>query len=219
MKKDENDRVFYFENNFYLTSKKDRLAKVLSHYEIYKKIIDLPGEIIECGIFKGASLSRLIMFRDLLESSNSRNIIGFDTFEDFPETNYEKDKIKRNDFIDKAGKKSIPLKKLKENLYQRNLYENVRLIKGDIIETIPKFVKENPELKIALINLDTDIYEPAEIILKYLYPHLVKGGIIMFDDYGVFPGETKAIDEFFKNKNELIKKVNLNKTPSYIIKK
>jgi hypothetical protein len=164
-------------------------------------------------VFKGASLSRLIMFRDLLENSNSRNIIGFDTFDYFPETDYEGDKIKRKDFIKKAGEKSISLKNLEENLFQRGLYENVKLIQGNIIKTVPKYVKENPELKIALINLDTDIYEPAKIILKYLYPHLVRGGIIMLDDYGIFPGETKAVDDFFESKNEIIKKIRFNKTP------
>ena len=42
------------ENLFYLTSDK-RILKLIDHYEIYKKILDIKGDIIECGVFKGAS--------------------------------------------------------------------------------------------------------------------------------------------------------------------
>ena len=79
------------------------------------------------------------------------------------------------------------------------------LIEGDITETIPSYVKANPELKISLLNLDTDIYEPAVTILEHLYPKITKGGILMLDDYGTHPGETKAVDEYFKNKTVEIK--------------
>ena len=84
-------------------------------------------------------------------------------------------------------------------------------------QTIPNYIKDNPQLKISILNLDTDIYEPALCILEYLWDKIVKGGILILDDYGVFPGETKAVDEFFNNK------IKINKIPfstpfSYIIK-
>lgn len=94
----------------------------------------------------------------------------------------------------------------------------MELIKGDITLTVPDYLKSHPELKISLLNLDTDIYEPAVTILENLYPRLVNGGILIIDDYGVFPGETKAVDEYFQNKNVIIRKFSFAKTPSYIIK-
>jgi len=94
----------------------------------------------------------------------------------------------------------------------------VDLIEGDITETVPSYVKANPELKISLLNLDTDIYEPAVTILEHLYPKITKGGILMLDDYGTHPGETKAVDEYFKNKTVEIKKFSFAMTPCYIIK-
>ena len=48
---------------------------------------------------------------------------------------------------------------------------------------------------------------------------LYGGGCIMFDDYGVFPGETKAVDEFFTNKGLVVQKLTVSHTPSFIIKK
>ena len=56
---------FDYENNFYLSCDITRISKILAHYELYKKVIDLPGEIVECGIFKGASFARFAMFREL----------------------------------------------------------------------------------------------------------------------------------------------------------
>jgi|TARA_B100000315_G_scaffold245396_1_gene271212 hypothetical protein len=210
-------KKFEYENGFYLTSDITRIGKLLSQYELYKKTVNLPGDIIECGVFKGASLIRLASFRDLLESTYSRKIIGFDTFEKLPSTNYYDDIQVLNKFIDEAGDKCISIEELTRTLHRKGL-KNIELIKGDINITIPEYVKKCPSLKIALLHIDTDVYEPAVTILEYLYEKIVREGIIMFDDYGTFPGETKAVDEFFKNKNVVIRKLSLNYIPSYVIK-
>ena len=89
----------------------------------------------------------------------------------------------------------------------------------DINKTVPEYLKSHPKLKISLLNLDTDIYEPAVTILDTLYPRIVKGGILILDDYKVFPGETKAVNEYFKGKKFKIEKFPFSSTPHYIIKK
>jgi hypothetical protein len=208
---------FISENEFYKNSSKDRINKLLAHYEIYKKIIHLPGEIVECGVFKGNSLIRLATFRDALENPFSRKIIGFDIFGKFPETNYEDDKVYLNKFVNAAGEESISKEALNSIFKNKNI-ENFEFIKGDILQTVPHFKKTQPHTKIALLHIDTDIYEPAKIILDYFYEMVVPGGIIMFDDYGTFPGETKAADDFMSKHNLKINKLSFYKTPSFIIK-
>ena len=54
----DQDRQWDYENGFYLTSHVTRIAKLLAHYELYKSIADLPGHVVECGVYKGASLIR-----------------------------------------------------------------------------------------------------------------------------------------------------------------
>ena len=212
------EKAFEYENNFYLSCDITRISKILSHYEIYKMIKEVPGEIIECGVFKGASYLRFAMFREIFGNPFSKKIIGFDTFSKFPETTFQDDNKARNKFINSAGSDSISKDQLLKILDNKGLNKHVDLIEGDITETIPSYVKANPELKISLLNLDTDIYEPAVTILEHLYPKITKGGILMLDDYGTHPGETKAVAEYFKNKTVEIKKFSFAMTPCYIIK-
>ena len=73
-----------YENGFYLTCDTGRLGKFINHLELYKKILPLNGDILEFGVFKGNSISRLLSFRELLENSNDRKVIGFDAFGSFP---------------------------------------------------------------------------------------------------------------------------------------
>jgi hypothetical protein len=209
---------FYYENNFYLSCNTSRIGKFLAHYELFKMSSNISGSIIECGVFKGISLIRFASFRNL-GISKSKKIIGFDIFGKFPKTNFEKDKKMREKFIKDSGPKGISKQELMKVLKRKKLEQNIELIKGNVVKTIPKYVKKHPKLKISLLNLDTDVYEPAVTILENLYPKIVKGGILILDDYGVFPGETKAVDEYFKGKNIKIKKFPYSNTPSFIIKK
>ncbi|MEM9896682.1 MAG: TylF/MycF/NovP-related O-methyltransferase [Bacteroidota bacterium] len=209
---------FEYENNFYLSCSPNRIAKVLAHYELYKMVKDLPGQVVECGVFKGASFSRFAMFRELFETPYSKKLIGFDTFGKFPETEFPQDKIPRERFIESAGDKSISMKQLGMVLEYKGIKSNVELVPGNILETVPKYLYEHPELKISLLNLDTDVYEPAVVILEHLFPRLVKGGVLIIDDYGVFPGETKAVDEYFQNSPFDIKKFSYCMTPCFVIK-
>lgn len=215
----EFSKAWEYENNFYLSCDTSRMSKIMAHYEFYKMVNDLPGSIVECGVFKGTSLARFAMFREMLGSVNSKKIIGFDIFGKFPETEYEDDLTFRKKFIDAAGEESISTEQLMAVLAHKKTDQNVTLIAGDITRTVPQYVKDHPELKISLLNLDTDIYEPAVTILEHLYPRIVKGGILILDDYGTFPGETKAVDDYFKDKDVHIQKFPFCMTPSYIVKK
>ncbi len=51
--------------------------------------------------------------------------------------------------------------------------------------------------KISVLRLDTDWYESTKRELEVLWPRLVKGGVLLIDDYGHWQGARKAVDEFF----------------------
>ena len=212
------ERAFDYENGFYLTCESSRVGKFLAHYELYKLALRVPGDIVECGVFKGSSLSRFAMFRKLFDQDESRSIFGFDMFGPFPETGYEPDKSLRNDFVKAAGLESISEEQLMDVLRRKHCSKNVSLVAGNICETVPAFTSNNPALKISLLNLDTDIYEPAVVILEHFWPKLSPGGVLVLDDYNVFPGETAAVDTFFSGQNINIQRFPYAQTPSFIIK-
>ncbi len=207
-----------YENGFYLTCETNRIGKLLNHLEIYKKILDLPGDILEFGVYKGTSLVRLLSFRNLLENENSRKVFGFDIFGKFPDTlELESDRQFVHKF-ENSGGFGISKKEL-EFHFENKGFRNFELIEGDILQTIPEFLTNYQSKKIALLHIDVDVYEPTKVILENLWDKVVKGGILMLDDYGTVEGETKAVDEFFADKEIIINKPKFNYIPSYIIKK
>ncbi len=213
----DTDLCWVYENGFFLTSDTSRVGKILAHFELYKMTMDLPGHIVECGVFKGMSLIRFATYRDLCENTMSKKVMGFDAFGDFPQPELEKDRSFVNGWEAGAGK-GISLEEL-HNVFQYKKIDNVELIKGDINQTVPFYIRENPQFKISLLHIDTDVYEPAVTVLNSFYDHIVKGGVIILDDYGTEYGGTRAVDEFFSDKNVLIRKLPLShSSPAYVIK-
>ena len=121
-------------------------------------------------------------------------------------------------FLGAAGKRGVSEEQMLQILKHKNCDSNLELVKGDICETLPKYIKENPQLRISLLNLDTDIYEPAVTILETCWDRIETGGILIVDDYGVFPGETKAVNDFFNSQKVNVKKFSFARSPCYIIK-
>jgi len=211
-------KAFEYENNFYLSSDVTRISKILAQYELFKLAKDIPGEIVECGVFKGASFCRFATFREIFGNIFSKRIIGFDTFGEFPETKFVDDIEPLKNQVSTDGNYSIEVEQLKKVLKHKGIDKNIELIKGDITNTVPKYVSDHPELKISLLNLDVDIYEPSVTVLENLFPRISKGGVLILDDYATFPGETKAVDDYFKDKKIEIKKFSFCMTPCYMIK-
>ena len=212
------EKKYEYENGYMATASPQRFSKFISHLEFFNKTSELRGEIVELGVFKGNSLFRFIKFRDLLEHTFSRKIICFDVFGEFPKTNFEDDKKEREAFIKETnGGIGISYGELNELLKNQKLETNVEIIKGDILSTLPAYLIENPNLKISLLHIDVDLFEASKISLESLYTYVVKGGIIILDDYGDFAGSNKAVDEFFDNKVK-IKKLKHSHAIAYIEK-
>ena len=210
------------ENQFYLTSEKSRIQKLVDHYEIYKKISQLNGDIIECGVFKGESLIRFLTFRDIDKNTKIKKIYGFDAFGKFPTPSSTINHKKRDTSFAKLHDRKIGIglnvKKLDYVLKNKG-FKNYQLVKGDVTKTIDLFVSKKKDLKISLLHLDMDIYTPTKYTLNKLYKYIVKKGIILIDDYKHIKGATMAIDEFLKeNKKLKIQKISSTSRPSFIIK-
>ena len=210
--------AFVAENEFYRSASVSRFSKFVTHLDLFRRISHMPGEIVECGVFKGASLFRWIKFRALLENTHSRKIFGFDVFGEFPEAEFELDRRRRDQFVKEAGASGPSVDELKEILSVQQLGENVELIAGDVRETVPQLVAQRPELRIALLNIDVDLYEPTLCCLETLFPHVVPGGVIVLDDYGAFAGANSAIEQFFNDRGEKFQKFPFAHSITFVVK-
>lgn len=206
------------ENVFHLKSDPSRLKKVIAHYELFKKIESVDGDFLEFGVFKGASFLRFATFSEIFGNQN-RHFFGFDSFKKFPRADIKLDSD--NEFIsrfEEASGDPINKEKLEELISNKKfkMPEKIKLIEGNVFETLPSFLQEYPNLKIACIHLDMDVYEPTKFCLDLLFPFLQKNGIIICDDYNQVEGATKAFDEFSTEKSRKINKLNFSKTPYFI---
>jgi hypothetical protein len=211
----DNIDVWDAENVYYLRSHPSRIAKLLSHYELYREIIGLPGAIVECGVYKGASLCRFAAFRALLENDHSRRIYGLDAFGPFPSSIVESDADRK--FIaqfEALGGAGISEEVLSAALAAKG-YSNVELVKGDVFETIPALLTRVPHLRIALLHLDMDVYEPTRFAVDHLLPHMTIGGLIVFDDYNAVEGATRAADELCAMRGLTMQKGRFYNVPAY----
>jgi hypothetical protein len=207
-----------YENGFYWFSNQSRLNKLLAHYELYKMIIDLPGDIFELGVYKGASIIRFCTFRALLESEDSRRIIGFDAFGQFP-----RERLTSGEdlgFIDQfegAGGDGLRQNEL-SNILKEKHFRNYDLIEGNIFDTLPAFLMKNPHTRLSLVHLDLDVKEPTEFALDIVYERLVPGGLLIIDDYNAVFGATEAVDSFVEKRKLKLSKLRNYRVPSYLQK-
>jgi len=183
------------------------LAKILFLHELYELIVNQPGVIIEFGTWWGQNLVLFENLRAIYEPFNqSRRVIGFDTFRGY-QTLSEQDR--RSETI-KIGGYTVSenyqpyLEALLDFHEKNNVLGNVkkhRVIEGNVNDTVPRFFEENPETIIALAYFDMAVYEPTRVCLDAIKPHLVRGSVIMLDEFNSrdYPGETVAFKESFRD--------------------
>jgi hypothetical protein len=212
--------VFDAENEFYRRCSIDRVSKFLAHAKLYEMSLGLPGHFAEAGVFKGASFCRFRKLGRLFHPDHTRRFVGFDVFGRFPSPTYGPDKaeLERQWAVD--GNQGISRAELEQLLKEQGLADNVDLIEGDVCQTIPRYLSERQQMSFAIVNIDLDLYEPIKAALEHLFPLVVRGGVMILDDYEGFPGAKKAIDEYLAatNRSERIQKFSFAHTPSFLIK-
>lgn len=207
-------------------STRQSIAKFLTKYEIFKKIVNVNGSIVEGGVLHGAGTLAWAKLSSILEPTNhTRKIIGFDTFKGFPSI-HEKDKIGSDGSFLKKG--DLAGSKYDDILEAIRIYDcnrplshihKVELVKGDIAKTCKKYVQQNPHLVVSLLYLDVDLYVPTKILLKTFLPRMPKGAVVAFDELNakIFAGETRAVHEILGLRNIQIERFSFDPYVSYAV--
>lgn len=173
------------------------LIRALEHVSATR----VPGDIVECGVWKGGSM--MLAARTLMRLGDSgRHLHLFDTFEgmtaptdadiDF-QGRRARDHMKRYVRHTRAG-----LAEVRHNLFAAGYpADRINFVEGKVEDTLPSRAPK----RIALLRLDTDWYESTYHELVHLYPLLSPGGILIIDDYGHWQGARRAVDEFVAEQN------------------
>jgi O-methyltransferase len=178
----------------------ERIAALCNAVE-YITQSNIPGDIVECGIWRGGSVMAAILTLLRLKSIE-RTFYLFDTFEGMPPPQ-DIDRPARSlhsaaELMATANKDDLvwaysPLEEVRRNI--RDLgYPSHRIVfvKGRVEDTLPR----DAPTEIALLRLDTDWYASTRHELTYLYPNLAPRGVLIVDDYGHWEGARQATDEF-----------------------
>lgn len=171
-------------------------------YELFKLIQPVKGSIVECGVFRGFSLMTFAQLSAALEPTNlTRRIYGFDTFSGFPAVTDADSPADTGAQVGDLSADSYEELSRLIDVYDSDRFlghiPKLSLVRGDVNETIPKFVAENQHLVVSMLFLDLDLHEPTVTALRHFLPRMPKGSVLAFDelDNPIWPGETMAVLE------------------------
>lgn len=194
--------------HFPVLARRQLLKRFLAQSELFKRTLEVPGDIAELGVFRGLGL---MTWANLLEcyciGDRTKTVYGFENWQGFQsiaqQDGGEDPAMQRH-----AGGYS-PADHRQELLNAIAIFDQdrfipqkprIRLVDGDIVESVPRFVAENPGVRFSLVHFDCDLYRPTRVALASLWPVICRGGVLIFDEYAIkdWPGETRAVDEFLE---------------------
>ena len=192
--------------NLGLFTRSSVLAKFLYVSELYKKIIRIPGIIMEFGVWYGQNLALFESLRAIYEPYNyTRKIVGFDTFTGYSSIS----PIDGNSDLVEEGGYAVRenydeyLSELVDYHERENPMSHIKkyeIVKGDATTTVEKYLRDHPETIIALAYFDLGLYEPTKKCLQAIEPHIIRGSVLALDELNSreFPGETVALKEVWE---------------------
>ena len=141
---------------------------------------------LEFGVYKADSINFFSKFL----SPHGLEIYGFDSFEGLEE--------------DWVSNEYYPAGTFTLNKKTPKVLKNVRIIKGKVQNTLENFLKDKTNKKIIFAHMDMDTYGATKYALNKIKPFLIKGSVILFDNFYNYPNwqqhEYKAFTEELNEK-------------------
>ncbi len=202
----EERELIEFVHDYTMTSR-ERMVSLMRAVDYISKQ-NIPGDIVECGVWRGGSM--MLIASKLIRLGNiNKRLFLFDTFDgmsDPTNNDISFENVRATHLLseqnDKYAGNNIwcyaSIEDVKHNLSKTKYNaDQIHYIKGKVEDTLP-----NKDIhKLSLLRLDTDWYESTKHELESLWDSLVIGGVLIIDDYGHWNGAKKAVDEFFELRN------------------
>lgn len=201
------------------------LSRILFMDHIYRQILSVPGVVFDFGTRWGNNMAIFSALRGIYEPYNRhRLVVGFDTFEGFPEISSEDG---NSSLMERGNVSTTPeyekyLKRVlqcHENFDPLSHIRKFDIRKGDATRELDLYLKENPQTIVSLAYFDFDLYTPTKYCLEMIREHLVNGSIVAFDELNDkdSPGETVALREVFGLGNLKLRRLSTTTRTSYFV--
>jgi len=220
----DNNAIYDAFNTFIFSEDRKVLHKLFYRYHLFQKVMHLPGDIVECGVFKGSGVFTWAKLIELFCPFEIKKVVGFDFYDQkFVSDLAEQDRESMEQVFTRCNATAEQLSdtaignKLLSIGIKSHKFE---LIKGDISQTSLEYVTKNPGFRISLLYMDLDIEKPTLDALEHFWNAIVPGGLIVFDEYGYGAWtESNAVDIFVKRHNLVLHKTNVGAPTAFVIKK
>lgn len=210
-------------SNLGLFLNRQTLSRILFMHDLYRRIVDVHGIVVEFGCRWGQNLALFSSFRGMYEPFNhTRKIVGFDTFSGFPRTSPEDgDKASVGGWPVNEGYPAYLDSVLAYHQGESPLshIKKYEIVEGDVTVTLEAYLREHPESIIALAYFDLDLYAPTARCIELIRDRVTKGAVLGFDElnWATFPGETIAYMETIGLARYPIRRDANNPTCSYVV--
>jgi len=212
-------------NGFILSDDTKVFGKLLARTLLVDKVKDIPGDIVECGVFKGTGMLTFLKIKRFLCPNSGKKVIGFDFFNSkalveslsgidkeamstlFCERNYQHE----------GNQAAVFAEFIRQCGFEDHEFE---LVAGDITKSAAQYVLDRPGFRISLLYIDLDVDIPTYEALNAMWDRVVKGGMVVFDEYAFHKwSESAGVDRFFADKDVEIKTLNYICPTAYVVKK
>ena len=200
---------------------RERLRKLLVRYDLFRMAAPLPGDIVECGVFKGTGFMTWLKLLAIYQPGTEKRVVGFDAFSEFPEPAEEVDKAVVSRLVRESDFRGLKPGTLYGMVEAAGIPKSAcDLVEGDIRITAREYVAKHPGFRISLLHLDLDLASATNAALEALWPRVVRGGIVVFDEYAIPRwSESEGVDQFLATHDVTLRAVPFARTPTaYVVK-
>lgn len=217
---DTSEQEFYDSfNNFIFAKDQKVLNKLLSKMEFVEMTKNIPGDILELGVFKGSGIAAWLKI--CVHASVRRRVLGFDIFdsEALVKNITTSDKALMGKLFQERGFQPEGYSALLNEKLKLMGFDNFEIIEGNVFDSIPKLLLERPGFRASIVNFDMDTEEPTLFALEKLWDRVVVGGVVIFDEYAISEWtESNAVDKFVSERGLKLQYTNLETPTAYLIK-